>query len=246
MAVVQKIRCRVEKITDHGDHVYSVDLKPERLVPRFRPGQFLHLALDEYDPSSFWPESRVFSIASSPLERDRISLAYSVRGRFTARMEKELGEGRNLWVKMPYGDFLVESTTPAVLLAGGTGITAFTAFLQGLSPGFPHKVYLGYGARTRELLILRHRLGEIQKKIPQLSLYFFVERLSPETREALPPDGYPEMAGPLSLDALWREIPDPWAATYYLSGPPAMIKNLGEKLREKRVQPGSVRIDAWE
>jgi ferredoxin-NADP reductase len=161
-------------------------------------------------------------------------------------MEKELGEGRNLWVKMPYGDFLVESTTPAVLLAGGTGITAFTAFLQGLSPGFPHKVYLGYGARTRELLILRHRLGEIQKKIPQLSLYFFVERLSPETREALPPDGYPEMAGPLSLDALWREIPDPWAATYYLSGPPAMIKNLGEKLREKRVQPGSVRIDAWE
>ncbi len=246
MSVVQKIRCRVEKITDHGDHVYSVDLKPERLVPHFRPGQFLHLALDEYDPSSFWPESRVFSIASSPLERDRISLAYSVRGRFTARMEKELGEGRNLWVKMPYGEFLVESNTPVVLLAGGTGITAFTAFLQGLSPDFPHKVYLGYGARTRELLILRHRLGAIQKKIPQLRLYFFAERLSPESGEALPPDGYPEMAGPLSIEPLWTEIPEPRAVTYYLSGPPLMIKKLSQDLRLRGIGPEAVRIDAWE
>ena len=66
MATPQKIRCQVQQITAHGDHVYTVDLTPERPVPRFRPGQFLHLTLDDYDPSGFWPESRVFSIASSP------------------------------------------------------------------------------------------------------------------------------------------------------------------------------------
>ncbi len=246
MAVVQKIRCRVETIIDHGDHVYSVDFKPERLIPRFRPGQFLHLALDEYDPSSFWPESRVFSIANSPLERDRIRLSYSVRGRFTARMEKELSPGREVWVKMPYGEFFVEGRTPVVLLAGGTGITAFIAFLQGMTSDFPHPVYLAYGARTRALLIFRRRLEEIQKRIPQLRLYFFVEKLFPETTGPHSPDGYPEMAGPLSLEPLWPEIPEPGAVTFYVSGPPAMLKSLGDQLRERRVPAGSIRIDAWE
>ena len=54
MAVVQKFRCRVDKIIDFGEHVYQVHLRPERPLPRFRPGQFLHLALDSYDPSGFW------------------------------------------------------------------------------------------------------------------------------------------------------------------------------------------------
>jgi hypothetical protein len=44
----------VDKIIDFGEHVYQVHLRPERPLSRFRPGQFLHLALDSYDPSGFW------------------------------------------------------------------------------------------------------------------------------------------------------------------------------------------------
>lgn len=72
MPTPQKIRCRVDRLTDYGDHVYTVDLVPERRVPVFKAGQFLHLTLDEYDPAGFWPESRVFSIASPPADRERI------------------------------------------------------------------------------------------------------------------------------------------------------------------------------
>ena len=64
--MAQKLNCVVEQVIDHGERVYTLALRPERPVPRFRPGQFLHLALDPYDPSGFWPESRVFSIASPP------------------------------------------------------------------------------------------------------------------------------------------------------------------------------------
>jgi ferredoxin-NADP reductase len=66
VAVVRKIPCMVRDIADHGERVYTVVLEPSSAVPRFKPGQFLHLALDPYDGSGFWPESRVFSIASSP------------------------------------------------------------------------------------------------------------------------------------------------------------------------------------
>jgi len=176
MAVAQKIRCRVERITDHGEHVYTVDLAPERRVPVFQPGQFLHLALDAYEPSGFWPESRVFSIASSPQRRERLRITYSVQGRFTARMEKELAEGKFVWIKLPYGEFIVQATSDVVLFAGGTGITAFTAFLDGLTPAFPHKVYLAYGARDSNLLIYRDLVQRRAAVVSQLHPFYFIEQ----------------------------------------------------------------------
>ncbi|MGB9599006.1 MAG: hypothetical protein ACPL7I_00520, partial [Myxococcota bacterium] len=81
-----KIRCRVDEVIYHSDSVSSVFLVPDKKIPKFLPGQFLHFTLDEYDPSTgFWPESRVFSIASAPVE-NRIRITYSVKGRFTKRM----------------------------------------------------------------------------------------------------------------------------------------------------------------
>jgi len=92
--VSQKLACVVEQVIAHGERVYTLVLRPERRVPRFRPGQFLHLAVDAYDPTGFWPESRAFSIASAPEERDAIRLTYAVHGRFTARLEQAAVAGR--------------------------------------------------------------------------------------------------------------------------------------------------------
>ncbi len=243
MAVAQKIHCRVETILDHGNSVYTIVLRPERLLPRFRPGQFLHLALDEYDPSGFWPESRVFSIASSPGERELLTLSYSVRGRFTARMESELVCGRQVWIKLPYGDFIIEGTRDVVLLAGGTGITAFTAFIGGLTPEYDHSVYLAYGARSVDLHTYRDLLNQQARKVPSLHLFYFAEAGTPQA-----PDGSGDRltSGCLSVSALWPWFTDPFAADYYISGPPAMLKGLSEELISRGIKPEAVRIDAWE
>ena len=120
MPVVRRLGCTVERVADHGEHVYTVTLVPEQLAPAFRPGQFLHLALDRFEPGGFWPESRVFSIASSPTQRDRLSITYAVKGVFTTRMERELAPGRAVWAKLPYGEFTVDPDRDAVLFAGGT------------------------------------------------------------------------------------------------------------------------------
>src|SRR5262245_23694219 len=118
MSTTRKINAVVRRIIDHGDHVYTVDMTTSSRVPPFRPGQFLHLALDEFDPSSFWPESRVFSIASSPTERNMLTICYAVKGRFTTRMERELCEGRSVSLKLPYGDFVINQKRETMLLAG--------------------------------------------------------------------------------------------------------------------------------
>ena len=246
MAVARKLYCQVERIIHHGEHVYTVTLQPDRLAPRFQPGQFLHLALDEYDPSGFWPDSRVFSIASSPAQRDRLRISYSVQGRFTARMEKELVEGKWAWVKLPYGEFLIDDTRDVVLFAGGTGITAFTAFLDGLTPDFQHKVYLAYGARSRNLLIYRDIAEQRALTIQQLQVFYFVERDMDTPSASTGISRSQESIGRLSAAAVWPNIRAPFEATFYLSGPPLMLKALAQELRGLGIRADAIRIDAWE
>ena len=149
MPTPQKIPCAVGEIIAHGQQVYSMELIPAQPVPRFKPGQFLHLALDAYDPSGFWPDSRVFSIASAPNAREKLKISYAVKGKFTARMEKELHRGGQVWIKMPYGDFAVDASRPVVLIAGGTGITAFTAFLESVNGANSNPITVFYGARVK-------------------------------------------------------------------------------------------------
>ncbi len=239
MSTPQKLRCLVKSVVSHGDRVYTVELLPSASqVPRFKAGQFFHLALDPYDPSGFWPESRVFSIASSPRERDRVQFTYSVRGRYTARMEKEIAAGREVWVKMPYGEFFVDAGRPVVRRAGGTGSTAFTAFLNDLAAGPAHSVTVFYGARQRDLLIYRPLVDRCAQSLPGFRAYYYIENL-----EQKAPD---EMPGQISIASAWPHVTDPDSSGFYIAGPPAMLKGLSRQLQEAGVKGQDIHIDAWE
>lgn len=233
----QKLKCVVEHAIDHGERVYTLALRPERPVPRFRAGQFLHLALDPYDPTSFWPESRVFSIASPPAARDLVRITYAVHGGFTARMEHELTEGKEAWIKMPYGDFIIEKQTDVVLFAGGTGITAFTAFLEDLAPSATQTVTLAYGARSSRLLIYRDVVDRCAGRVPALAVSYFVEDAA-GAGDAQP--------GRVSVEAVWPRLARPFDTSYYISGPPLMLKTIGQDLRARNISPEAIHIDAWE
>lgn len=232
----------------HGDHVFTLRLAPDQPAPAFRPGQFLHLTVNEYDPSGFWPESRVFSIASAPARRDELTICYSVRGRYTARMERELCEGRDVWIKLPYGEFVIDPSRDTVLMAGGTGISAFTAFLEGLQPKHARQVWLIYGARTPELLIHRNAVQEWTARIPRLQAVLTTESGMPSAD--LPARAQPNApicrAGRINVDTIWSLIPNPSAYVYYLSGPPAMLTTLSADLSRNGITAADIRTDAWE
>jgi ferredoxin-NADP reductase len=230
VAVVRKVPCVVRGVTDHGDHVHTVELEPSKAVPQFKPGQFLHLALDPYEPGGFWPESRVFSIASSPTERDRLSITYAVKGAFTARMERELVPGGRAWVKLPYGEFVVDPGNDAVLFAGGTGITAFTAFLQSLAPEHRKRVLLFYGARTPGLFVYGPIAQARAREVPSLACSLVCE----------------ETDGRMEVAAAWPAIEELDDPTFYLSGPPPMLTALTAQLRRYGVSMEAIRTDAWE
>jgi ferredoxin-NADP reductase len=233
-----KLRARVDVIETHAPDVRSFILVPERPAPRFRPGQFLHLAIDPFDPSQHWPDSRVFSIASPPDDRQRLRITVSALGKFTQRM-MALKEGDQVWVKLPYGDFVIESeeNAPVILIAGGTGITPFVSFFAGDSTTAPVRVL--YGARRSELLIYRDVLKQAKERSPNLAWQAFVEENAGEN----------ERSGRLSVDAALEAARATGAgdtATYYISGPPAMLAMFRTGLAAAGVPSTRVRTDAWD
>lgn len=230
MAVVRRIQCTVRAVKDHGERVYSVDLEASLPVPRFTPGQFLHLALDPYEADGFWPDSRVFSIASSPQERDRLAITYAVKGVFTTRMERELTVGADVWVKLPYGDFVIDPERDAVLFAGGTGVTAFTAFLESLRLETARRVLVFYGARTTGLFVYGPMVEARADVVPALTAHLVCEATN----------------GRLDVDRAWSEIERLADPVCYLSGPPAMLGALTPQLRGRGMPADDIRIDAWE
>jgi ferredoxin-NADP reductase len=237
--LARKIRCTVEAITAHGGGVYTVDLAPANPLPPFRPGQFLHLTVDDYDPASFWPESRVFSIASSPLDRRHVRLCYAVKGRYTTKMERTLRAGGEVWIKLPYGEFVIDGAGDAVLLAGGTGISAFTAFLEALQPDHAREVWLVYGARNPGLLLFREMILQQAARVPNFRVLFFAEAGAETPGQADAARSTPSecLAGRISLDALWPRLSRPTSRVFYLSGPPVMLNALMASLRERGVPP---------
>jgi ferredoxin-NADP reductase len=233
----QKLRCEVTDVVDHGERVYSVFLEPDSPAPRFLPGQFLHLALDPYSPGDFWPDSRVFSIASAPSERNLLRITYAVKGQFTSRMEAELQLGREVWLKLPYGEFTITPESDVCLLAGGTGVTAFTSFLAGLPADYPHHVHLFYGARKPELLVYRSLVMASAQRCPNLHSKFFVEELQAET-------GY--ICGRIDLETIQKSIPNPLSVIYYFAGPPEMLRFFTQELGQRGITADQIIVDAWE
>jgi len=248
MSLARKIHCTISAISAHGGGVYTVDLTPAGILPPFRPGQFAHLTVDDYDPSSFWPESRVFSIASSPAEKKRLRICYSVKGRYTTKMEQQLKVGGDVWVKMPYGEFFIDDATDAVLMAGGTGVSAFTAFIEAMKPGMLKNVWLIYGARNPGLLLFREMIEGQLTKIANFHLVYFTEGQSAELTAQVAGLVKPPacVSGRISLDAVFQSVPDAAKKVFYLSGPPIMLNTLSTGLRQRGLPPEQIRMDAWE
>jgi len=241
MASPRKVKAVVVGLKRYIDDITWYRLKPE-FSCRFKPGQFLHLALDSYDPSFNWPESRVFSIANAP-GKEFIDILVSPKGRFTQRMIKELNVGTQVWLKLPYGSFNFDSSIDKniVLIAGGTGITPFISFLEYLLENQIkyYSVNLFYGVRHPDLLIFENNIENYRQKIKEFYCKIFCEYINGtkhlETEQ-----------GVLPVQEILKQTSSLDTPEYYLSGPKAMIESFESELRNQGISGESILYDRWE
>lgn len=241
MSIPVKIPAKVIFVKKHTKDVCSYVFKPEKKCPNFKPGQFLHLAIDPYDPSYSWPESRVFSIANSPTRKETIKMTFAVKGRYTKRMYQEIHKGDIIWLKLPYGNFTFNDANKdtTVLIAGGTGITPYISFLEySMDNKIDKKIALYYGVRSKELLLFTDILSECENTLSNFKKVVFIEELESDENNQY-------RKGTLDIEKIHKEVKDD-NAHFYLSGPLDMIKKFMRYLIKHLVPESHIHIDEWE
>ncbi len=208
--------------------IYTVEFKSKERPYKYAPGQFLHIAIDEnYDGIGQWPESRCFSMQSNPAE-DVIRITYAVKGNFSQEMETVLKVGREVWLKLPFGELFTQphNKNKTVLIAGGTGVTPFLSlithesFREYLNP----KIYLGF--KNENFFIYQKELANICNDKADITLFF-------EDKD-----------GVINIEKIYEENVND--SNFFISGPPAMIKIFKNKLIELGVPRMNVLTDDWE
>jgi len=241
MSSPRKVKVVVSDLKKYRDNVTMYRFKPEFQV-KFKPGQFLHLALDNYDPSYNWPESRVFSIANSP-EKDYIDILVSPKGKFTQRMINELKTGSKIWLKLPYGSFNLNSSADehVILIAGGTGITPFISFLEYLLEReiTYRSIKLYYGVRNCDLIIFDNTIERCRQRIPNFNYSIHCEHDIKEGNFKIHP-------GILPVEEIVQKASAMPGSTYYLSGPEGMIKAFEKGLMNAGISSERILFDKWE
>lgn len=240
MAIISKIPAIVDDIVKHTENIVSYSFLPQKRLPKFKPGQFLHLATEAYDPSSEWPDSRVFSIMSSPNNSKRIKIIISKKGNFTAHIINNLKIGDEVWLKLPYGDFTFENHDEnIVLIAGGTGISPFICFLEDSLDKIQNKhIKLYYGVKNSQSVIFNKELIKYQNDIKNFLCDLFIENDEEFS-------GFSFYKGIIDIDLILNENNSP-STCYYLSGPIEMIKAFKIKLIENNIPINKIIIDSWE
>jgi CDP-4-dehydro-6-deoxyglucose reductase, E3 len=213
---IKTLPCRIAKLVRLAPDVMQVFLRLPAVEPlRFKPGQYLDVLLEG-------GRRRSFSIASPP--HDSALLELHVRrvagGGFTAALFDQLREGALLRIEGPIGQFVyVERTTPALMIAGGTGFAPLKSMLRhALERGSTRPFHLYWGARApvdvyEETLVL-----EWTQRYPQLQ---FTAVLSDAAVVGEAPAHH--RSGWVH-EAVLADYPSLSAFDVYAAGPPAMIE----------------------
>ncbi len=229
MAIVKKYPAEVVSVINSIEGVYTVEFRTLAKPFRYEPGQFLHLALDAFDPAEQWPDSRCFSMQSSP-DEDLIRITYAIKGNFTKQMEATLKPGKEVTLKMPYGDLFTQQHCKAnnVFIAGGTGITPFLSLFTHTSFVHYDKPVLFAGFRNRQMNLYNKELSKAKELNPGFEWH----------------PVYEDTDGRLNIEDILDQCGT--EATIFISGPPIMIKSFKDYLLQVGVNQNNVLTDDWE
>lgn len=225
--LAKKYKVELVSISSSIKGIYTLEFRSLGRPFTYRPGQFLHLAVDSsYDGIGQWPDSRCFSMQSNP-DNENIILTYAVKGDFTSMMERQLKIGSKIWLKLPYGDLFDRNHSKQnnVFISGGTGVTPFLSLFSHVSFNeyINPRIYLGF--RSREYNLYQAELSSSFIIGNMLNIIFQDED------------------GVLDINRIFSE--NGIASIYFISGPPNMINSFRTALIENGVAETNIITDDW-
>jgi ferredoxin-NADP reductase len=205
----------------------------------FKPGQFMEVSLIDPSETDSEGNTRTFSIASAPHEA---TLMVTTRVRDTAfkRVLRAIPISSQVRIEGPFGNFTLHNNAarPAVLLAGGIGITPFRSMVfRAAEEKLPHRLFLFYSNRRPEDAAFLDELQSLEDRNPN---YRCIATMTEMAKSQHPWNGE---TGYVDREMLSRHLKDAASPIYYIAGPPAMVNGVKALLNRAGIDDDDIR---WE
>ena len=199
----------------------------------FRPTQFTVLRLMTSDG----PDIRRMSLASSPT-RPRLEYAVRLSDSPYKKAFAALRPGDPVALFGPIGDFVLHETRPAVLLAGGIGITPLKGMAEyAADKALPIPIRLLYSSRTEEEIAYRSELETLEKQNPHFRVLHTLTRSAGGRWR-----GHTGRIDRKLLHEATDGLVDP---VYYICGAPGMVSGTWQLLRELGTPEEEIEFEAF-
>lgn len=231
------------RLEDHrtiAEGTMAFDLaKPAGFI--FKPGQAIDVVLINPPGPDADSTRHTFSIVSAPFE-ERLTVATRMRDSAFKRTLKSLAIGAPIIFEGPSGSLTLHSnrSRPAVMIAGGIGITPFVSILrQAAHDRLPQQLLLLYSNRRPEDAAF---LAELQKLEAQNQRFRLLATMTQMSKSTQPWAG---RSGPID-EALIHQVGDELVAPiYYLAGPPAMVDGMRQTLGQAGIDDDDIRSEEF-
>ena len=191
---------------------------------KFEAGQYSQIIL----PKLLYPDqrgpSRLFSIASSPTDKNRITIAFRDSESGYKRTLLEAPLGYEIIIRGPFGgDFSLAENRNShfVFIAGGIGITPFLSMSRfATEKGLSLPITLLYANRNEKSSAYLKEIDDIARRNP----HFTVKKKS----------------GRVDDSFMKQNVKDVLGAEWFIAGPPAMVEEASGIVLTLGVNPGAI------
>jgi len=237
---------RITKIVDESASIRSFHLQPADgagLLPHLA-GQHLPIRLQPDGAEK--PVIRTYTLSAAPSDGIyRISVRRD--GLVSSHLHDSLRVGDTIEARAPAGAFTIDAraTRPAVMLAGGVGITPLLAMLrhvvyEGVRKQRIRPVTIFQAARTKKDRAFDRELAEL---VTAAQGAVKIVRLLSDTQEAEPERDY-DVSGRLDMSVLSRFLPF-GDYDFFLCGPPSFTQALYDGLRGFNIADDRIHAEAF-
>jgi len=210
----------------------------------FKAGQSIDLTLVNPPETDAEGNMRAYSLASAPHE-EHLAIATRMRDTAFKRVLKQLPEGADLSIEGPFGDFTLheKSARPAVILAGGIGITPFHSMVvDATHRQLPHTIVLMFSNRRPEDAPFLQELTDLATQNPNLTFAPTMSQMDTSTQ------AWSGERGQITAELVTKYLPknnNVGEPIFYLAGPPGMVKAMRDLLNGMGVSNDDVRTEEF-
>jgi ferredoxin-NADP reductase len=214
----------------------------------FKAGQFMDLTLLDPPETDTEGNKRGFSINGAP---DDPELMFTTRLRDTAfkRVLQTMPLGTEVKVEGPFGNLTLHNNAgrPAVLLAGGIGITPFRSIVrQAAHEKLPHRIFLFYANRRPEDAPFLEEFRGLARDNPNFT---FIPTMTQVSGSHLPWKGETGNIDHALIVKYLTDTASPGKETgdpiYYMAGPPTMVAGLHTMLNQAGIDDDDIRTEEF-